>query len=49
MFNMKNNNPFLNQISLKLSTHAAGTKTCNHNQYLWSMLYGFGDRASCSG
>ena len=41
---MKNDNPF--QISLKLGTHVVGTKTCNRNQCLWSMLYGFGDRAS---
>ena len=41
MFNMKNDNPL--QISLKLGKHVVGTKTCNHNQYLRSMLYGFGD------
>jgi len=41
---MKNDNP--RQISLKLGTHVVGTKTCNHNQCLRSMLYGFGDRAS---
>ena len=41
MFNMKNDNPI--QISLILGRHVVGTKTCNHNQYLWSMLYGFGD------
>jgi len=47
MFNMKNDNPL--QISLKLGTHVVGTKTCNHNQCLRSMLYGFRDRASWSG
>ena len=40
----ENDNPL--QISPKLGTRVVGTETCNPNQYLRSMLCGFGDKAS---
>ena len=37
------NNPPL--ISLKLGAHVVSDSTSNHNQYLWSIVYGFQDKA----